>query len=94
MVLHYDMQEPCRATAPRRTVTFSAAHVDVRRPLQRFILQEFDKDRNALLSPAEAQRLAVKHLPELKRVGYYTTISRNGKPVTYEFTLSLSVSLR
>jgi ABC-type uncharacterized transport system substrate-binding protein len=75
-----------------------------------FILQEFDKDRNGLLSPAEAQRLAEKHLPELKRVGYYTTISLNGKPVTipearefrataakgivtYEFTLSLGVSL-
>jgi ABC-type uncharacterized transport system substrate-binding protein len=75
-----------------------------------FILQEFDKDRNGLLSPAEAQRLEEKHLPELKRVGYYTTISINGKPVpipearefrataakgivTYEFTLSLGVSL-
>jgi ABC-type uncharacterized transport system substrate-binding protein len=47
-----------------------------------FILQEFDKDRNGLLSPAEAQRIEEKHLPELKRVGYYTTISTNGKPVT------------
>jgi ABC-type uncharacterized transport system substrate-binding protein len=46
-----------------------------------FVLQEFDKDRNGLLSPAEAQRLEEKHLPELKRVGYYTTISINGKPV-------------
>jgi ABC-type uncharacterized transport system substrate-binding protein len=75
-----------------------------------FILQEFDKDRNGLLSPAEAQRLAEKHLPELKCVGYYTTVSLNGKPVTipesrefrataakgtvtYEFMLSLGVSL-
>jgi ABC-type uncharacterized transport system substrate-binding protein len=45
-----------------------------------FVLQEFDKDRNGLLSPPEAQRLEEKHLPELKRVGYYTTISINGKP--------------
>ncbi len=46
-----------------------------------FILQEFDKDRNGVLSPSEAQRLEEKHVPEFKRVGYYTTISINGKPV-------------
>jgi ABC-type uncharacterized transport system substrate-binding protein len=47
-----------------------------------FILQEFDRDRNGMLSAAEAQRVEEKHLPELKRVGYYTTVNVNGQPVT------------
>src|SRR5262245_29292235 len=64
-----------RLTGVRRTWTFDDL-------FSGFILQEFDKDRNGVLSPAEAQRLEEKHLPELKRVGYYTAISINGKPVT------------
>jgi ABC-type uncharacterized transport system substrate-binding protein len=47
-----------------------------------FILQEFDKDRNGILSAPEVQRIEEKHLPELKRVGFYTTVNVNGKPVT------------
>jgi ABC-type uncharacterized transport system substrate-binding protein len=47
-----------------------------------FILQEFDKDRNGAFSASEVQRIEEKHLPELKRVGYYTTINVNGKPIT------------
>ena len=47
-----------------------------------FILQEFDKDRNGALSTAEAQRIESAHLAEFHKVGYYTTVSINGKPVT------------
>jgi ABC-type uncharacterized transport system substrate-binding protein len=47
-----------------------------------FILQEFDKDRNGILSAPEVQRIEEKHLPELKRAGFYTTLNVNGKPVT------------
>jgi ABC-type uncharacterized transport system substrate-binding protein len=46
-----------------------------------FILQEFDQDRNGVLSPQEVQRIEVKHLAEFKRVGYYTTINVNGNPI-------------
>ena len=47
-----------------------------------FILQEFDKDRNGALSPAEVQRIEATHLAEFHKAGYYTTVSVNGKPVT------------
>ena len=47
-----------------------------------FILQEFDQDRNGVLSASEAQRIEAKHLAEFKRVGYYTTINLNGNQVT------------
>ena len=47
-----------------------------------FILQEFDQDRNGVLSASEAQRIEAKHLSEFKRVGYYTTINLNGNQVT------------
>jgi ABC-type uncharacterized transport system substrate-binding protein len=47
-----------------------------------FILQEFDQDRNGVLSAPEVQRIGAKHLSEFKRVGYYTTINLNGNPVT------------
>jgi ABC-type uncharacterized transport system substrate-binding protein len=47
-----------------------------------FILQEFDKDRNGTLSAPELQRIEATHLAELQKVGYYTTVSVNGKPVT------------
>jgi ABC-type uncharacterized transport system substrate-binding protein len=47
-----------------------------------FILQEFDQDRNGVLSASEVQRIEAKHLSEFKRVGYYTTINLNGNPVT------------
>jgi ABC-type uncharacterized transport system substrate-binding protein len=46
-----------------------------------FILQEFDKDRNGVLSASEVQRAEEKHLAEFRRVGYYTTVNVNGKPV-------------
>ena len=46
-----------------------------------FILQEFDQDRNGVLSASEAQRIEAKHLSEFKRVGYYTTINLNGNQV-------------
>ena len=45
-----------------------------------FILQEFDTDRNGTLSPQEVRRIEEKHLTELQRAGYYTTVSVNGKP--------------
>jgi ABC-type uncharacterized transport system substrate-binding protein len=44
------------------------------------ILQEFDTDRNQVLSPAEIRRIEEKHLTEFQRATYYTTISINGKP--------------
>jgi ABC-type uncharacterized transport system substrate-binding protein len=47
-----------------------------------FILQEFDKDRNGTLSAAEVQRIESTHLAEFQKVGYYTTVNVNGKPVT------------
>jgi ABC-type uncharacterized transport system substrate-binding protein len=47
-----------------------------------FILQEFDKDRNGALSAAEVQRIETAHLAEFHKVGYYTTVNVNGKPVT------------
>jgi ABC-type uncharacterized transport system substrate-binding protein len=47
-----------------------------------FILQEFDQDRNGVLSASEMQRIEAKHLAEFKRVGYYTTINLNGNEVT------------
>jgi ABC-type uncharacterized transport system substrate-binding protein len=46
-----------------------------------FILQEFDKDRNGILSTTEIQPIEAKHGPELQRVAYYTTVNVNGKPV-------------
>ena len=47
-----------------------------------FILQEFDKDRNGTLSAPEVQRIEATHLAEFHKVGYYTTVNVNGKPVT------------
>jgi ABC-type uncharacterized transport system substrate-binding protein len=47
-----------------------------------FILQEFDKDRNGALSAPEVQRIEAAHLAEFHKVGYYTTVNVNGKPVT------------
>jgi len=46
-----------------------------------FILQEFDTDRNQTLSPEETRKIEQKHLTEFQRVGYYTTVNVNGKPV-------------
>jgi ABC-type uncharacterized transport system substrate-binding protein len=46
-----------------------------------FILQEFDKDRNGVLSTSEVQRIEAKHGPELHRVAYYTTVNVNGTRV-------------
>jgi len=46
-----------------------------------FILQEFDQDRNGVLSPAETQRIEAKHLSEFRRVAYYTNISIDGRPI-------------
>ena len=47
-----------------------------------FILQEFDQDRNGALSTSETRRIEEKHLTEFHKVGHYTTVSVNGKPVT------------
>jgi ABC-type uncharacterized transport system substrate-binding protein len=47
-----------------------------------FILQEFDKDRNGTLSAPEVQDIEATHLAEFHKVGYYTTVNVNGKPVT------------
>jgi ABC-type uncharacterized transport system substrate-binding protein len=47
-----------------------------------FILQEFDQDRNGVLSVSEVQRIEAKHLSQFKRVGYYTAINLNGNQVT------------
>ncbi len=44
------------------------------------ILQEFDADRNQVLSPEEVRRIEEKHLPEFQKAGYYTTVNVNGKP--------------
>jgi ABC-type uncharacterized transport system substrate-binding protein len=46
-----------------------------------FILQEFDTDRNGVLSAAEVRRIEEKHLSEFHKVGYFTTVNVNGKPV-------------
>jgi ABC-type uncharacterized transport system substrate-binding protein len=46
------------------------------------ILQEFDGDRNQTLSPEEGRRIEQRHLAEFQKVGCYTTINVNGKPVT------------
>jgi len=49
-----------------------------------FILQEFDQDRNGVLSTPEIQQIEAKHMSEFKRMAYYTTINLNGKPVTVQ----------
>jgi ABC-type uncharacterized transport system substrate-binding protein len=49
-----------------------------------FILQEFDRDRNQLLSPDETRQIEQKHLPEFHRVSYFTTVSVNGKPTAIQ----------
>src|SRR5215467_5054542 len=46
-----------------------------------FILQEFDQDRNGVLSTGETQRIEAKHLSEYRRFAYYTNISVDGRPV-------------
>jgi ABC-type uncharacterized transport system substrate-binding protein len=62
-----------------------------------FILQEFDQDRNGVLSAQEVQRIEAKHLSEFKRVGYYTSIKVNGNPITMpdarEFRATVAKSL-
>lgn len=62
-----------------------------------FILQEFDQDRNGVLSAQEVQRIEAKHLAEFKRVGYYTSVNVNGNPITMpdarEFRATVAKSL-
>jgi ABC-type uncharacterized transport system substrate-binding protein len=62
-----------------------------------FILQEFDQDRNGVLSAQEVQRIEAKHLAEFKRVGYYTSIKVNGSPISMpdarEFRATVAKSL-
>jgi ABC-type uncharacterized transport system substrate-binding protein len=47
-----------------------------------FLLQEFDRDRNGSLSPAEVHQIEVKHLAEFRRVKFYTAVTLNGQDVT------------
>jgi ABC-type uncharacterized transport system substrate-binding protein len=47
-----------------------------------FILQEFDRDRNGSLSPAEVHQIGLKHLVEFRRAKFFTTVNLNGKEVT------------
>jgi ABC-type uncharacterized transport system substrate-binding protein len=47
-----------------------------------FIVQEFDRDRNGSLSPAEIQQIAMKHLAEFRRVKFFTVVTVNGQDVT------------
>ena len=42
-----------------------------------FILQEFDRDRNRSLSPAEVQQIEAKHLAEFRRVKFFTVVTLN-----------------
>ena len=44
-----------------------------------FILQEFDRDRNGSLSPAEVHQIEAKHLAEFRRVNFFTVVTLNGK---------------
>jgi tRNA threonylcarbamoyladenosine biosynthesis protein TsaE len=46
-----------------------------------FILQEFDRDRNGTLSPAEVRQIEAKHLAEFRRVRFFTMVSLNGKEI-------------
>ena len=62
-----------RVTGVRLTWTFDEL-------FSGFIVQEFDKDRNGALSPAEVQRIEATHLAELQKAAYYTTLNVNGKP--------------
>ena len=47
-----------------------------------FILQEFDRDRNGSLSPAEVREIEAKHLAEFRRVRFFTVVTLNGNDVT------------
>lgn len=47
-----------------------------------FILQEFDRDRNRSLSPAEVHQIEAKHLAEFRRVKFFTVVTLNDKDVT------------
>jgi ABC-type uncharacterized transport system substrate-binding protein len=47
-----------------------------------FILQEFDRDRNGSLSPAEVREIEAKHLAEFRRVKFFTVVTLNGNDVT------------
>ena len=47
-----------------------------------FIVQEFDRDRNGSLSPAEIHQIEVKHLAEFRRVKFFTVVTLNGQDVT------------
>lgn len=58
-----------------------------------FILQEFDKDRNGGLSAAEVQRIETAHLAEFHKVGYYTTVNVNGKPVALPTALEFRATV-
>jgi ABC-type uncharacterized transport system substrate-binding protein len=46
-----------------------------------FILQEFDRDRNGVLSPAEIRQIEAKHVAEFRRVKFFTAVTLNGKDV-------------
>ena len=47
-----------------------------------FIVQEFDRDRNGSLSPAEVHQIEVKHLAEFRRAKFFTVVTLNGQDVT------------
>ena len=47
-----------------------------------FLVQEFDRDRNGSLSPAEIHQIEVKHLAEFRRVKFFTVVTLNGQDVT------------
>ena len=47
-----------------------------------FIVQEFDRDRNGSLSPAEVHQIEVTHLAEFRRVKFFTVVTVNGQDVT------------
>jgi ABC-type uncharacterized transport system substrate-binding protein len=47
-----------------------------------FILQEFDRDRNGSLSPAEVREIEAKHLAEFRRAKFFTVVTLNGNDVT------------
>jgi len=47
-----------------------------------FVLREFDRDRNGMLSAAEIRQIEEKHLAEFRRARFFTAVSVNGKEVT------------
>ena len=47
-----------------------------------FLVQEFDRDRNGSLSPAEIHQIEGKHLAEFRRVKFFTVVTLNGQDVT------------